>query len=246
MAALDGRVALVTGAARGIGAAIAERFRAEGARVVVNDIDAAPGVDVAGSVASPADCERIVAACGGQLDILVNNAGVTRDAMVHKMSDDTWDFVVDVVLKGTFNMCRAAAPLLRERRPYHRKVVNIASINGIYGQVANANYSAAKAGVIGLTKTLSREWARNQVNVNAVAPGFIKGTRMTAPRGEGDVMGIPPDTLARIESSIPIGRVGTPEDIAAACLWLASVDSDYCTGQVIELHGGREFVEVAG
>lgn len=244
MKSLDGQVALVTGAGRGIGAGIADRLRAEGARVVVNDVNEGPGVDVVGSVASAADCDRIVAACGGQLDILVNNAGVTRDAMLHKMTDEVWDFVVGVILTGTFNMCRAAAPLLRETKSYHRKVVNIASINGIYGQVANANYSAAKAGVIGLTKTLAREWARNQVNVNAVAPGFIAGTAMTAVRGPGDTVGIGPDTLAKIESSIPIGRVGTPADIAAAVYWFASQDSNYCTGQVLEIHGGREFVEV--
>ncbi len=265
MGVFDDRVVLVTGAGRGIGRAIAARFARDGAAVVVNDLDAATASDaaaeisaaglravgVAGSVARADDAALIVQACAdafGRLDVLVNNAGVTRDSMVHKMSDDTWDLVLDVVLRGTFNMCRAAAPLLRGTRDtpnaYHRKVINVASINGIYGTVANANYSAAKAGVIGLTKTLAREWAPSKVNVNAVAPGFIAGTAMTAVREPGSNTGIPAETLARIERSIPIGRGGTPDDVAGCCAWLASTDSDYCTGQVIELHGGREIVEV--
>jgi 3-oxoacyl-[acyl-carrier protein] reductase len=124
------------------------------------------------------------------------------------------------------------------------KVINIASINGIYGTVANANYSAAKAGVIGLTKTLAREWGPKRINVNAIAPGYIAGTRMTAPRGEGDVIGIPPEIIDRIEATIPIGRPGTPEDVAGVAAFLAGADSDYLTGQVIELHGGLEFIQV--
>ncbi|GIU93486.1 MAG: beta-ketoacyl-ACP reductase [Acidimicrobiia bacterium] len=209
---LADRVALVTGAGRGIGRAIALRLAGEGAAVVVNDIDreaaeetverlrAAGGRGVAaeGNVADVAACEAAVAAAEahfGGLDILVNNAGLTADGWLHKMSDQTWALTYEVMLKGTFQMCRAAAHLLRVAKgvvpTHHRKVVNIASINGIYGVAGNTNYSAAKAGVIGLTKALAREWAPQQINVNAVAPGFIEGTRLTAVRGEGEVLGNP-------------------------------------------------------
>jgi len=264
MNGLDGRVALVTGAGRGIGAAIARRLAGEGAVVVVNDVDLDPAEEVAAKLvadgavayAVAADIGRadgadaLIAATGercGRLDVLVNNAGITRDAMVHRMTDEQWTSVLDVNLTGAFRLCRAALPLLRERAhetDHHRKVVNITSINGIYGTVANANYSAAKAGLIGLTKTLAREWGRHRVNVNAVAPGYIAGTRLTAARGDGDVTGIPPEVIERIERSIPIGRAGTPEDVAACVAFLSGADSDYITGQVIELHGGLEFIQV--
>tara|TARA_B100000686_G_C16324152_1_gene729786 strand:+ start:28 stop:528 length:501 start_codon:yes stop_codon:yes gene_type:complete len=164
------------------------------------------------------------------------------------MTDEDWDFVVDVSLRGTFNMCRAASKLLRSsnRRAdgSNRKVINMSSINGIYGTAGNSNYSAAKAGVIGLTRALAREWAPSGVNVNAVAPGYIAGTRLTSPRGPDDDMGIPSEILKDIESSIPIGRAGTPDDVAGVCAWLASVDSDYVCGQVVEVHGGMEIIQV--
>jgi 3-oxoacyl-[acyl-carrier protein] reductase len=258
-------VALVTGAGRGIGAAIATRLAADGAAVVINDVDPGPADEVrsaitaaggeavvaVGDVAAPGGADRLVADvvdAYGTLDVLVNNAGITRDAMVHRMTDDQWDAVLGVNLTGAFRLCRAAYPVLRGNRDappaHHRKVVNIASINGIYGTVANANYSAAKAGLIGLTKTLAREWGRAQINVNAVAPGYIAGTRLTAARGEDDVSGIPPAIIERIEASIPIGRGGTPADVAGCVAFLAGPDSDYLTGQVIELHGGLEFIQV--
>ena len=263
MSGLEGRVAVVTGAGRGIGAAIARRLAADGATVVVNDVDATPAEEVAGKIvadggtgvaavydlAAPDGAADLVASIGeqcGRLDVLVNNAGITRDAMAHRMTDEQWSIVLDVNLSAAFRLCRAAFPLLRDRSGDGRngKVVNITSINGIYGTVANANYSAAKAGLIGLTKTLAREWGRHRINVNAVAPGYIAGTRLTAPRGDGDVSGIPPEIIERIESSIPIGRAGTPDDVAGCVAFLAGSDSDYLTGQVIELHGGLEFIQV--
>lgn len=263
MGTLEGRVAVVTGAARGIGYAIARRLGAEGAAVVVNDVDAgalerscaelaAGGARVAaapGSVASPADAEAIVACAErefGGLDLLVNNAGITRDAPLHKMTDEQWNLVISVALTGAFNLCRASARLLRpargERHERNKKVVNITSINGIYGIPGNANYSAAKAGLIGFTKSLAREWARSQVNVNAVAPGYIAGTRLTSARDEDSGLGIPAEAIGKIEALIPIGRAGQPEDVAGVVAFLCSADADYLTGQVIELHGGLELV----
>jgi 3-oxoacyl-[acyl-carrier protein] reductase len=258
MRGIEGRVALVTGAGRGIGAAIARRLASEGASVLVNDVDADAAAEVAaelgdrgastgGSVARPEDAGAMVALVQerfGPLDILVNNAGVTRDAMLHRMTDEAWDTVLDVILRGAFNLCRAAAPMLRRDAPHHRKVVNITSINGIYGTVANANYSSAKAGLIGLTKTLAREWGPRRVNVNAVAPGFIEGTRLTAARDEETGLGIPLEVLDSIVAQIPVGRAGTCDDVAGLAAFLASSDSDYLTGQVVELHGGLEIVRV--
>jgi 3-oxoacyl-[acyl-carrier protein] reductase len=259
------KVALITGAGRGIGASIAARLAADGHRVVINDIDAGPAeavrdeirtaggeAEIAVADASVTDGAQLLVdktvAAFGTLDILVNNAGITRDAMIHRMSDEQWDSVLAVNLTGAFHLCRAAYPVMRstpEGGPgHHRKVVNITSINGIYGTIANGNYSAAKAGLIGLTKTLAREWGRQRINVNAVAPGYIGGTRLTAARNDGDITGIPPEVIAKIEQSIPIGRSGTPNDVAGCVAFLSGNDSDYLTGQVIELHGGLEFIQV--
>jgi 3-oxoacyl-[acyl-carrier protein] reductase len=258
-------VAVVTGAGRGIGAAIARRLASDGLSVVVNDVDGGPAglirdeIVAAGGtahvvvadIAATDGAQDLVAAVlerFGTIDVLVNNAGITRDAMVHRMTDEQWDSVLAVNLTGAFHLCRAAYPAMRTTADgapaHHRKVVNITSINGIYGTVANGNYSAAKAGLIGLTKTLAREWGRQRINVNAVAPGYIAGTRLTAARGDGDVVGIPPEIIDKIERSIPIGRGGTPDDVAACVSFLAGPDSDYLTGQVIELHGGLEFIQV--
>lgn len=266
MRGIIGRTALVTGAGRGIGRAIALRLATDGANVVINDLDQDVASEVAdlitaggrgavaigGSVADPHVCESVVDAARagfGQLDIVVNNAGFTSDAWVTKMTDEAWSSVLDVMLTGPFQICRAAGPLLRGQsddadRP-NRKVVNVASVNGIYGAAGQANYAAAKAGLVGLTKALAREWARQAINVNAVAPGYIAGTRLTT-EGRGDVAtGLPADVVAALERSIPIGRPGTPQDVAGVVAFLASADSDYVVGQVVEVHGGREIIEVA-
>jgi 3-oxoacyl-[acyl-carrier protein] reductase len=264
--AAGARVAVVTGAGRGIGRAIAMRLAADGARVVVQDLDedvakavvqeieAAGGeaVPAGGSVGDPAATDAMVEVAEqrfGGLDILVNNAGLTHDKTLHRMTDEDWDLVVDVVLRGTFNACRSAARLLRVGRgvlaPHHRKVVNITSINGVYGVAGNSNYSSAKAGVIGLTKSLAREWGPQHINVNAIAPGYIEGTRLTRAREEGDTMGMPEDVIPQVVARIPIGRAGTPDDVANLVAFLCSSQSDYLTGQVIELHGGLEIISIA-
>jgi 3-oxoacyl-[acyl-carrier protein] reductase len=254
---LEGRVALVTGSGRGIGRAIAQRLADDGAAVVINDLDAdvaraasaeIPNSAVAvGSVTDSADTDAMVAVAErefGTLDIVVNNAGLTKDGMLHKMDDATWDLVIDVALKGPFRVCRSAARLLRRKDAGHnRKVVNISSINGIYGVAFNANYCAAKGGVNGLTKSLAREWAPLGINVNAVAPGFIE-TRLTAARNEGDELGIPPEALEQIQRQFPMGRPGSPEDVAGLVAWLSTSDADYVTGQILEIHGGLEIVKV--
>jgi len=252
VADLDGRVAVVTGAGSGIGRAIALGLAARRAAVVVNDLDGESAAQVvgeiaetaggravaaAGSVATHEGTEAVVAAAEsafGGLDILVNNAGLTRDAWLHRMTDEQWDDVLDVVLRGAFLMCRSAARLLRPAAAHHRKVVNIASIAGVYGAAGTCNYSAAKAGLIGLTKSLAREWAPLGINVNAVAPGLVTNTRLAEAMPEG--------LLEKMVALTPIGRGGLPEDVAAAVAFLASPDADYVTGQVIELHGGLELI----
>jgi 3-oxoacyl-[acyl-carrier protein] reductase len=260
---LEGRVALVTGAARGIGRAIAERLAVQGAAVCITDSDAGPVGDAAREL--EASGHRVVAVSGnvadldhsreaaesaaeqlGGLHILVNNAGLTRDALIHKMGDAEWDLVQDVVLRGTFNFIRAVAPWFRDReRSAPRRIVNVASVSGIYGSVGNANYSAAKAGVIGLTRSVAREWARYGVTVNAVAPGYVE-TRLTAVRtGPDDAFGIPGDVREALLARIPVGRGGTPEDIAYAVAFFCSPDAGYVTGQVLEIDGGMPDITVA-
>jgi 3-oxoacyl-[acyl-carrier protein] reductase len=259
---LDGNVAIVTGAGRGIGFAIARRLAAEGAAVCVTDLDGdvlneaarelettgAQVLAIAGSVAEPDDCAAAAAAAAerfGNLHVLVNNAGLTDDAMIHNMTDGQWNLVNDVVLRGSFNMLRAVAPWFRDREPSaRRRVVNVASVAGIYGTIGNANYSAAKAGVIALTKSVAREWARFGVTVNAVAPGYVE-TRLTAPRQSSEErFGMPPSAVENMLANIPVGRGGTPEDIAHAVAFFCSPESDYITAQTLEVHGGLGDLQV--
>jgi 3-oxoacyl-[acyl-carrier protein] reductase len=252
---------LVTGAAHGIGLAIAGRLAAEGAAVAVNDVDApavseavhgivAAGGRAVGAIADvrrPSETDAMMAACErefGGLDVIVNNAGVVRAAPTDQMTDEQWDFVLDVILRGTFNVCRSGARLLLHPEPdsisYHRKVVNISSVAGVHGGSGGVNYSAAKAGVIGLTKALAREWAAQRINVNAIAPGRIAGTLIGVPRDE-EGRPLPDPRPDRPQPEVPIGRVGNAEDIAGLAAYLASPESDFMTGQVLEIHGGLEY-----
>lgn len=259
---LEDRVAVVTGAGSGIGLAIARRFSELGAVVVLCDIDK-PSVEnacqalaqtgaavfsAAVDVRSAADTGRLAGLLQerySRLDILVNNAGLVRDAALHKMTDEQWDIVNDVIARGAFNCMRSCADLLRAvpENGRHRKVINIASVSGVYGRELSANYSSAKAALIGLTKAMAREWAGRKINVNAVAPGYIGGTGLTAPSADGRTS-MKEDFLERVVADVPIGRGGRPEDVAALVAFLASTEADYITGQVIELHGGLEILRI--
>ena len=272
---LEGRVALVSGSGPGIGRAVAMRLAREGAAVVVNDLDDAPGQAVAeeirsgggraaacnGDVGAKDFAERFVSTAVeefGGLDIIVNNAGFTWDAVIQKMSDDQFDAILDVHLKAPFRILRAASEYIRvtakaeaqSGTPRCRKVVNVSSIAGLYGNAGQANYAAAKAGVIGLTRTMAKEWGRYNVTVNCVAFGLI-ATRLTQQLGdegasikvgERDIsVGLHERTLAGIRATIPLGREGTPEEAANAVYMLCSPDSDYVSGQVLEVTGGVRF-----
>ncbi|OQS14366.1 3-oxoacyl-ACP reductase [Nocardia donostiensis] len=272
MAKLNGKTALVTGSGRGIGKAIAQKLAADGARVVVNDLDSAPAQETVasitraggqatacvGSVVDTDFPERFVGtavdAYGG-IDIIVNNAGYTWDSVVQKMTDEQWDAILDVHLKAPFRILRAAQPVLasaakRERETGSvrcRKVVNVSSMAGTGGNPGQANYSAAKAGVIGLTKTLAKEWGRYNVTVNTVAFGLIhtRLTEATADTGgsielEGRTIkvGVNPELMATMERSIPLGRGGTPEEAAGAVYLFCIPESDYISGQTLLCGGG--------
>jgi NAD(P)-dependent dehydrogenase (short-subunit alcohol dehydrogenase family) len=240
---LRDKIALVTGAAGGIGAATARRFAREGAAVAINDakpegLEAVAGeiraagaktLVLPGDVTKKADCERIVQEVSrtfGRLDILINNAGINRDAMAAKMTEEQWDAVLSVNLKGTFLCAQAALPGMRERA--WGRVVNTSSI-GSLGNIGQANYAASKAGVIGLTKTLALEYAKYGVTVNAVAPGPVM-TAMLA--------GVPDAIRERIVAQVPVGRIASPDEIAGVHVFLASDDAAFITGQVIFADGG--------
>ncbi|MBZ5539735.1 MAG: glucose 1-dehydrogenase [Acidobacteriia bacterium] len=272
MQPLDGKVAIVTGSGRGIGRATALALAVAGAKLIINDLDEEParqaveairaaGSDALialGSVASPEVAAAMVEAAHakwGRLDILVNNAGLTRDAMLHRMTDEQFTLVMDVVVRGSFNMTRACAASWRDAarveeaagQRVHRKIVNVSSITGIHGAVGNANYATAKAALIGLTKASARELAPSLVNCNAVAPGIID-TRMTAARETSETpgLGIPAGVRDKIIERMPFGRIGTPGDVADAIVFLASPASDFITGQVLQIDGGMEFIDVVG
>jgi 3-oxoacyl-[acyl-carrier protein] reductase len=269
MGVLDGKAAIVTGSARGIGRATAELLAEQGARVLINDLDA----DVAEQAASEISGETTVFGGDltkegvpdqliqkavdefGQIDIIVNNAGYTRDGVAHKMTDDQFQAMLDIHTVVPFRILRAAAPHLREPakkekeegREVFRKVVNISSISGTMGNAGQVNYSAGKAGVVGLTKTLAKEWGQFKINVNAVAFGFVE-TRLTAAKESGNVMtkdgeeiqlGIPEQMRAMAAMIIPIGRPASPEEAAGPVFFLCSPWSDYVHGQVLNVTGGQ-------
>ena len=272
MGICDGRVVIVTGAGRGIGREHALAFAAEGAKVVVNDLDPTPAdqtvADIkaaggqalacAGSVTADGFAEKFVKTAldgFGGLDIIINNAGYTWDNVIQKMTDEQWHSILDVHLTAPFKILRAAADHFRHQskveaeagKEVFRKVVNISSIAGTGGNAGQANYSAGKAGIIGLTKALSKEWGRYKVNVNAVAFGMIK-TRLTEATAGGDAsidvegrkikVGVNPDLLAMMERSIPMGRAGTPEEAAGAAYLFCIPESDYVSGQTVLCTGG--------
>jgi 3-oxoacyl-[acyl-carrier protein] reductase len=243
MGRLDGKVALVTGAAQGIGKAIAETFASEGASIAVCDFNpdkaretAAELSYVAKSAAYPmnvsqqASVDEAVAAVlkdFGKIDILVNNAGITRDNLLIRMKREDWDAVLAVNLTGAFTVSQAVIRTMMKAR--YGRIVNMASVVGVTGNAGQANYSASKAGLIGLTKTMAKEFASRNITVNAIAPGFI-ATQMT------DVL--PEEAKQAFLRNIPLARPGTPADVAKVALFLASDDAEYVTGQVICVDGG--------
>ncbi|CAM3636934.1 SDR family NAD(P)-dependent oxidoreductase [Tsukamurella ocularis] len=266
MGNLNGRVALVSGSGRGIGREVALKLAREGAAVVVNDLDPEPArrteqdiiaaggraASCVGSVAEDGFAERFVATAVdsfGGLDIIVNNAGYTWDSVIQKMTDEQWDTILDVNLKAPFRILRAALPYIKANpTEYHRKVVNISSVSGVYGTAGQANYGAAKAGVIGLTKTLAKEWGRYKVNVNAVAFGLII-TRMTEVTADANAqltidgrdirVGVNPDRMAMASKTIPFGRGGTPAEAAGAVYLLCTPEADYVNSQCLVVDAGR-------
>ena len=242
---MEDRVALVTGGAQGIGRAIALAMAGEGAHVAICELNLAGAEQVCREIAAlgrqalavradvtvKAEVEAMVGRVEdrfGRIDILVNNAGITRDAMYHKMTEEQFDQVIAVHLKGAWLCGRAVVGGMRERR--FGKIINMSSISGKVGNLGQTNYSTAKAGLVGYTKAAARELARYNVNVNAIQPGVIDTPMMRA---------IPPDILLERVAEIPLGRMGTPDDVARVAVFLASEDSSYMTGCVLEVTGGR-------
>lgn len=272
MGKLDGRVALISGGGRGIGRSVALKLAREGAKVVVNDIDPAPveetvneirnnggeAVACVGSVTDSDFPERFIAAALDNYDdihIIVNNAGYTWDAVIQNMTEEQYDAMIEVHLKAPWRILKEAAAVIRSKakeetdkgRRTVRKIVNVSSLSGTRGNAGQTNYSSAKAGVIGLTRALAREWGRYNVTVNCVAFGFIQ-TRLTEATDEkrmiavGDKevpVGVPVENIRNIEASIPLGRAGTPAEAAGAVLLFCFPESDYISGQVVEVTGGQ-------
>ncbi len=273
MGMLDGKVAILTGAGRGIGAAAAKLFAAEGALVVVSDLDPNPAEETtsaiknaggkaivaAGDVTDPAFPAKLIKATldtYSGIDIIVNNAGYTWDGVIQNMTDKQWYAMIDVHTTAPFRILREASQFIREAakkeqaangRANARKVVNVSSVSGVYGNAGQVNYSTAKAGITGLTKTLAKEWGRYNVQVNCVCFGFIE-TRLTAAKesaekvvrdGEEIALGVPDQMRQMAPMLIPLGRPGTPEEAAGPMLFLASPLSNYVSGHVLEITGGR-------
>jgi 3-oxoacyl-[acyl-carrier protein] reductase len=269
MGLVDGKAAIVTGSARGIGRATAELFAREGAKVLINDIDgdvaeqAASEIDgetavFAGDLTEPGAPDDLVAAAVeafGAVDVVVNNAGYTWDGVVHRMSDEQFQAMLDIHTVVPFRVARAIAPHWREAAKQEaadgeerfRKIVNVTSISGTMGNAGQVNYSAAKAGVVGMTKTLAKEWGQFKINVNAVAFGFVE-TRLTQAKEKGEQievggekvdLGIPEQTRAMAAMIIPLGRPAQPSEAAAPVLFLASELSNYVHGQVLNVTGGQ-------
>lgn len=245
---LENKVALVTGAAQGIGREIALRLAAEGADIVVTDINLAKATQTQQDIEAKGrqamaleldvtDCAKVTQGINkildkfGKVDILVNNAGITKDGLILRMGDAEWDSVLSVNLKGTFNCTKAVSKVMIKQR--YGRIINIASIIGIIGNIGQANYSASKAGIIALTKTTARELASRNINVNAIAPGFIQ-TEMTAK--------LPEDLKHKMLEVIPLGRFGSPVDVAGVCVFLASDEANYITGQTLVVDGGMVMV----
>jgi 3-oxoacyl-[acyl-carrier protein] reductase len=244
MVLLAGRIAVITGGAQGLGFAIAEQFIAEGARVLLGDLDiddtraaaqALGGSEVARAVAcdvtSASEVDHLIAAAVeefGSVDVMVNNAGITRDATLRKMTEQQFDDVISVHLQGTWNGTRSAAAIMREQGS--GAIINMSSISGKVGLVGQTNYSAAKAGIIGLTKAAAKELAHLGVRVNAIAPGLIRSAMTEA---------MPQRIWDAKLAEVPMGRAGEPSEVAAVALFLASDLSSYMTGTVLEVTGGR-------
>ena len=270
MGLLDGRAAIITGSARGIGRATAELFVSEGARVLINDIDgdiaehAAAEIDgdtavFAGDLTKAGVPENLVKTATdefGEVDILVNNAGYTWDGVLHRMSDEQFQAMLDIHTVVPFRMIRAIAPAWREAAKAERdageerfrKIVNVTSISGTMGNAGQANYSAAKAAVTGLTKTVAKEWGQFKINSNAVAFGFVetrltqareKGETLKAPSGEEVEIGVPEQMRSMAAMTIPLGRPARPEEAAGPVLFLCSALSNYVHGQILNVTGGQ-------
>ena len=269
MGLLDGKAAIVTGSARGIGRATAEMFVAEGAKVLINDRDADVAEQAAGEIngetavfagdlTKEGAADELVKAGNdafGSIDIVINNAGYTWDGVAHKMSDEQFQAMLDIHTIVPFRVARALAPTWREAakaernegKEVFRKIVNVSSTSGMMGNAGQVNYSAAKMGVVGLTKTLAKEWGQFKINVNAVAFGFVEtrltqakeqGDEMTTPSGEKVELGIPEQMRAMASAIIPLGRPATPEEASGPVLFLSSPLANYMHGQVLNVTGG--------